>query len=101
MRFDFILLVAFLLTSCGGLGEDKTDQSTTITGDNNTIVIIEESDVVQSCSAIEARAENSIDCDDDEVKVNCEMCFDEEFREGIEVDVSECIEQLQVLEYCE
>ncbi|MGB1320755.1 MAG: hypothetical protein ACPG5L_07480 [Vibrio gallaecicus] len=92
------LLLFLTLVGCKG---DESSKGVEINGDDNTVLVITESDVIQSCSALIARAENAIDCDDDEVRVNCNMCFDDEFRESLDVNVEQCIQDLTELGYCE
>lgn len=99
--FVNLILVILLLLFLSGCKGDESSKGVEINGNDNTVVVITESDVIQSCSALLARAENAIDCDDDEVRVNCNMCFDDEFRESLDVNVEQCIQDLSGLGYCD
>lgn len=95
-----LLLTLLLLFSACGLGEEeKKNDGISISGDGNTVITA--GDVQIACGALLHRSAGEFDCDDDEVKVNCDQCFDDAFREQLDVNVGTCIKDLQELGYCE
>ena len=88
-----LILIALLMSGCGDSPENVNTE-----GGDFTQITISDSQIAQSCSNLLLRAD--VDCDDDEVRFNCEQCFDDTFREELNQNVEQCIQTLTEQGFC-
>ncbi|NIM21890.1 MAG: hypothetical protein GTN64_05650 [Candidatus Latescibacteria bacterium] len=97
----FIVLIIISLAGCGEEGDNNGNEFF-VTGANNDIQVIEVDDgqIILACASLLTR--EGIDCDDDQVKINCDQCFSAEFREelGEDLSVESCLEILEERKFC-